>query len=449
MTTSVAIFRPPWCTQFRGAVTTWCVVKKDTRESGRTTGYFRYALAAFTALLVLSLGFALIPRPVPEPAAPPFSEQARAAALAETMRLRAAGQQLAEGSSGARRQAFSRTVTLLTIQARALFLPSDDPSRAAADRPAGAASGSAPASAGAPAAAPATTAPATAAPATAQALVAGLSASGKLRLAHAQTADGGMARLLSSVGTAQLLQAAALAQASGTPAPAMPSAAALPAAPALPSASALPSPTTQAPALSASCQPSAREGATDPAAPSSQAPANSAAAPAASGTEATLPASDASTADALAQVVRTELETVYGYQVALTRLEGPAVQQATDLLSRHEAAVTEAEAHSRLSCAEVPPREPGYTLDATFLNNPTAGLASLEAGTLPVYGDLVALSEGATRQWAIASLVAAAQRTVRWGSDPGPVPGLVLDTSQLPALPETAVPSPAGTALPG
>jgi len=424
-------------------------VKKDTRESGRTTGYFRYALAAFTALLVLSLGFALIPRPVPEPAAPPFSEQARAAALAETMRLRAAGQQLAEGSSGARRQAFSRTVTLLTIQARALFLPSDDPSRAAADRPAGAASGSAPASAGAPAAAPATTAPATAAPATAQALVAGLSASGKLRLAHAQTADGGMARLLSSVGTAQLLQAAALAQASGTPAPAMPSAAALPAAPALPSASALTSPTTQAPAPSASCQPSAREGATDPAAPSSQAPANSAAAPAASGTEATLPASDASTADALAQVVRTELETVYGYQVALTRLEGPAVQQATDLLSRHEAAVTEAEAHSRLSCAEVPPREPGYTLDATFLNNPTAGLASLEAGTLPVYGDLVALSEGATRQWAIASLVAAAQRTVRWGSDPGPVPGLVLDTSQLPALPETAAPSPAGTALPG
>ncbi|MFJ5694223.1 ferritin-like domain-containing protein [Arthrobacter sp. NPDC093125] len=430
-------------------------MKKDTRESGRTTGYFRYALAAFTALLVLSLGFALIPRPVPEPAAPPFSEQARAAALAETMRLRAAGQQLAEGSSGARRQAFSRTVTLLTIQARALFLPSDDPSRAAADRPAGAASGSAPASAGASAAAPATTAPATAAPATAQALVAGLSASGKLRLAHAQTADGGMARLLSSVGTAQLLQAAALAQASGTPAPAMPSAAALPAAPALPSAtalpsnSALPSASTQAPAPSASCQPSAREGATDPAALSSQAPAASAAAPAASGTESTQPASDASTVDALAQVVRTELETVYGYQVALTRLEGPAVQQATDLLSRHEAAVTEAEARSRLSCAEVPPREPGYTLDATFLNNPTAGLASLEAGTLPVYGDLVALSEGATRQWAIASLVAAAQRTVRWGSDPGPVPGLVLDTSQLPPLPEAAAPSISGTALPG
>ena len=439
MTTSVAIFRPPWCTDFAAAVTTWCVVKKDTRESGRTTGYFRYALAAFTALLVLSLGFALIPRPLPEPAAPPFSEQARASALAETMRLRAASQQLAEGSSGARRQAFSRTVTLLTIQARALLLPSDDPSRAAADRPAASASGSAPVSAGA-SANPATAAPATV-PATAQALVARLSASGKLRLAHAQTADGGMARLLSSVGTAQLLQATVLAQASGTPAPALPTAAA--------PVSAFPSPSTQPPATAASCQPAALNSGTDAAAPSSQAPATSAAAPAASGGESTLPPGDASTADALAQVIRTELETVYGYQVALTRLEGPAVQQAKDLLSRHEAAVTEAETRSRLSCAEVPPREPGYTLDATFLNNPTAGLASLEAGTLPVYGDLVALSEGATRQWAIASLVAGAQRTVRWGSDPGPVPGLVLDTSQLPALPEAAVPSPSGTALPG
>ncbi|WP_457972004.1 DUF4439 domain-containing protein [Arthrobacter sp. D1-17] len=426
-------------------------MKKDTRESGRPIGYFRYALAAFTALLVLSLGFALIPRPVPEPAAPPFSEQARATALAETMHLRAVSQHLAEGSSGARRQAFSRTVTLLTIQARALLLPSDDPSHAPSG-PAGAASGSAPASAGAPSASRST-----AAAATAPALVAGLSASGKLRLAHAQTADGGMARLLSSVGTAQLLQAEALAQVSGIPAPALPPPAVPPAIPAvssasaLPSAPALPSSATQAPAPvpAASCPPAAVDGMTDAdadvAAPSSPAPARSAAAPAAPGAESTQPAGGASTADALTQVVRTELETVYGYQVALTRLNGPAVQQAKDLLVKHEAAVTQAEIRTRLSCAPVPPRQPGYTLDATFLNNPTAGLASLEAGTLPVYGDLVALSEGATRQWAIGSLFAAAQRTVRWGSDPGPVPGLVLDTSQLPPLPETGTPAPSGS----
>ena len=108
----------------------------------------------------------------------------------------------------------------------------------------------------------------------------------------------------------------------------------------------------------------------------------------------------------------------------------------------------EAETHSRLHCARIPPREPGYTLDASFLKNPAAGLASLEAGTLPVYGDLVALSEGPTRKWAIASLLAATQSSIGWGSDPGPVPGLVLDISQLPAVPEAAPSSPADLSSP-
>jgi hypothetical protein len=136
------------------------------------------------------------------------------------------------------------------------------------------------------------------------------------------------------------------------------------------------------------------------------------------------------------------VETVYGYQVALTRLDDQAAsQRARDLLATHEALVDEAEIHTRVHCAPVPPREPGYALDASFLKNPAAGLASLEAGTLPVYGDLVALSDGPTRHWAIASLLGAAQRAVGWGSDPGPVPGLVLDTSQLPPLPETATPT--------
>jgi hypothetical protein len=152
--------------------------------------------------------------------------------------------------------------------------------------------------------------------------------------------------------------------------------------------------------------------------------------------------------DALQRAVRTEVETVYGYQVALTRLAGQATQRAKVLLTSHEARVDEAETHSRLHCAQIPPREPGYTLDASFLKNPAAGLASLEAGTLPVYGDLVALSEGPTRKWAIASLLAATQSSIGWGSDPGPVPGLVLDISQLPAVPEAAPSSPADLSSP-
>jgi hypothetical protein len=252
---------------------------------------------------------------------------------------------------------------------------------------------------------------------TVSALMAGLSASGKQRLTHAETADGGMARLLTAVGTAQLLQAASLAMADGTPVPA----------PSAPPAPPLTADTCPEPAAGGTASGSAQASVAAPAStPSSGSAQSSASAP---GT------GRASLADALNRIVRTEVETVYGYQVALTRLDGHAADQARELLSRHEALVDDAETHSRLHCAQIPPREPGYTLDASFLKNPAAGLASLEAGTLPVYGDLVALSEGTTRQWAISSLLAAAQRSIRWGSDPGPVPGIVLDTAQLPLLP--------------
>jgi hypothetical protein len=379
-------------------VTTWSVVKDDTREKSRPRNYFRYALLTFTVFLVLSLGFALIPREAPEPAVPPFSEQARASALAETMRLRAASRELAADASGAQRQLFSRTVTLLTTQARALVLPADSGPGRAPDSPSpGAATGAATG-----------TASATAAPATVPALVAGLSASGKQRLVQAETADGGMGRLLAAVGSAQLLQARALAQASGMPVPALPAA---------------PAP-----------QRTAADSCPVPASPSASAPAD-AGGPADAGADAAAPG-PASRADALDRVVRTEVETVYGYQVALTRLEGPAAEQASSLLAVHEALVDDAEGYSRVHCAPIPPRDPGYTLGTSFLKKPAAGLASLEAGTLPVYGDLVALSDGATRRWAIASLLTAAQRSIRWGSDPGPVPGIVLDTTLLPALPE-------------
>ena len=72
-------------------MTTWSVVNDDTREK-RWQDHFprrlpRYALLACLALVVVSLGVALMPARPPEPAEPPFSEQARAAALAETLQL--------------------------------------------------------------------------------------------------------------------------------------------------------------------------------------------------------------------------------------------------------------------------------------------------------------------------------------------------------------------------
>ncbi|MDQ0864177.1 ferritin-like domain-containing protein [Arthrobacter globiformis] len=385
----------------------------DNGRKRSPASYLRYGLLALSAFLVLSLGFALIPRESPAPPAPPFSEQARTAALAETLDLKTASQQLAEGSSGARRQLFSHTVTLLTTQARALLLPGGATAGSAAGTSSAA---GAPGTAGP--AATASSGTAQSGTATLPALVAALSKSGKARLVHAEKADGGMARLLAAVGTAQLLQATALAQAAGTPPPVLeaPVAARGNAATACSSAGSSigPSAGSQdgAPSSNGS-QSSQTEDSTD----------------------------NATLAAALNRVVRTEVETVYGYQVALTRLDGSAADQAASLLATHESLIGQAEAYTRVHCVSVPPREPGYTLGTSFLQKPAAGLASLEAGTLPVYGDLVALSEGETRRWAVSSLVAAAQRTMRWGSDPGPVPGIVLDTALLPELPEQAAPS--------
>ncbi|WP_426998806.1 DUF4439 domain-containing protein [Pseudarthrobacter sp. N5] len=356
-------------------------MNKDNRENRRPGHLFRYAILAVIAFLVATLGVALIPREAPAPAEPPFSERARAAALTETMRLRAAGLQLADSVSGAERQHYSQTVTLLTTQARALLVP-DEPPAAGPNKSTPTAS-----------AATGTVPPL---PVSAAGLVAGLSASGSQRIADSQTSDGGVARLLVSIGTAQLLQAELLASVAGLPAPAEPTA----------PPAALPAQTPPSP----SCPPST------PAPPGP------------------------SLATALSVAVKTEVETVYGYQVALTRLSGSAAASAARLLARHETAVGEAESHSRLHCVAIPPREAGYTLAPLFLESPAKGLGSLESGTLPVYGDLVALSSGDTRLWAISNLLNAARRSHLWGADIGPFPGLVLDTAELPELQQGSSP---------
>ena len=194
-------------------MTTWSVVKDDTREK-RWQDHFprslpRYVLMACLALVVVSLGVVLTPARPPEPAEPPFSEQARAAALAETRQLLDAGSQLdaaardgskdssAESaddrSAAAGNPAVERTVTLLTLQAQALLAPGESPADAAS---AASASGGATS----PAASPATSSAAPR-PATAAGLVLALADSGRQRLADAAKADGGMARLLAAVGT--------------------------------------------------------------------------------------------------------------------------------------------------------------------------------------------------------------------------------------------------------
>ncbi len=121
--------------------------------------------------------------------------------------------------------------------------------------------------------------------------------------------------------------------------------------------------------------------------------------------------------------------------MALPRLGGTAAESAAGYLVRHEELLEAAESLSRNHCSPVPLREAGYALDPGFIAAPAVGLGVLENATLPVYGDLVALSDGETRQWAIAALLGAARRAESWGAEAGALPGLAADPALFPSLP--------------
>lgn len=367
--------------------------------------YFRYAVLSLAALLVLSLGFALIPAEPPAPAEPPFTEQARTAALEQTLSLRSTGLALAASggnaaAGGTPAATLDRVVTLLTIQARALLLPAGPASAEA--------SAAATASATATASLPAGAAPASATPppsnppaqVTLAEFATALAASGQQRLKDAETADGGMARLLAASGTAQLLAAEQL----GAPA--------------------APAPQDQA-----------QEGKLSPTGEVTAAGPGSTEAAGASACPATQAAGSISVGAALAAAAEAELEAVYGYQAALTRLSPEGAGPASDFLAQHQELADQAGAYSLMHCGAPSPQPPGYVLDQGFLDAPAAGLARLEAATLPAYGDIVAITDSTTRAWALSALQEAARRAQHWGADANPLPGLVLDEAQLPQLP--------------
>lgn len=364
----------------------------DNQENRPRIGPFRYVVLTLAALLVLSLGFVLIPTDPPAPPPPPFTEQARAAGFEDAIQLRAAGLQLTVGGSGGGADAGSTAaadatvneiVSLLTLHARALLAPGAAP----AASPASAASG--------PASASATPPPAPVL--TASELATALAVSGTERLQDAETADGGMARLLAGAGTAQILAARELAAAAGAP-----------------------DPVTTSPV------------AADPV----EDPGPSAACPATPATpDATPSLRSAGPGAALAAVASAERTAVYAYQAALVRLPAGQAGPASEFLRSHEKLADEAESLARLACAGPPLRQPGYVLAPDFLAAPAPGLAQLEASTLTSYGDVVATTHGTSRVWALAALRAAAARTLHWGGDPGPFPGLLLDEARLPELP--------------
>ncbi|MDQ0028992.1 DUF4439 domain-containing protein [Arthrobacter bambusae] len=358
----------------------------ETVEKARRHGWMKAVLLALLAVLVLGTGAVLVPRDAGSLQAAPSSEIARAEALSSAEALLGSasllegttpgGAPAGEASGG---NGISDTVMLLTRQAQALLPSSTPESNTPAASPSPGATQDRPTRAG---------------------FVSALSSSASRRLADAVNADGGMARLLAAVGTAQLLESTRLAATWGLPAPATPA-----------SESTAPTPPPSCPASTG----------TSTAAPTSgTAPA-----------KADLPA-------ALAAVVSSEQESIYAYQVALTKLDAKASATAATWLGRHQELLRGAEAQGRLHCIATPPLEAGYRLPASFAAKPALALGSMESSSLTAYADLVALSEGQTRQWAIDGLVDAAKRSQAWGAPVGPFAGLAIDNAALPPLPSPA-----------
>ncbi len=327
----------------------------------------------------------LLPRDSGTPPAVSFTETARLTALKDTLLLRESATTLAESAApAAGRQALGNAVTLLTTHAQALLDPHGATSSAT--------------STATPSGGPATAATA---PSSRGTFVTELAGSGWKRLADARTADGGIARLLAAVGSAQVLRAEKLAAEWQLPLPDQTTVlktkapAATPLAASCPSASPIPEPMS------------------------------------------------ATTDTALAAVVRSQQEAIYVYQVALKRLDETKSAAAAKHLHVHEALLRQAESVTSANCADVPTSEAGYRMPEQLTQDPATFLGSLELASLPRFGDLVALSTDETRTWAIDGLLAAARRSTAWGAPLPSLPGLTLDAGELPSLP-TPTPTPTG-----
>ncbi len=323
----------------------------------------------------------LLPRDSGTPPAVSFTETARLTALEDTLLLRESATTLAQSAAPeAERPALGSAVTLLTTHAQALLDPHGATSSAASSAT----------SSATPSGGSATVATAAS---SRGAFVTELAGSGWTRLADARTADGGIARLLAAVGSAQVLQAEKLAAEWQLPLPDQTTVletkapSATPLAASCPSASPTPEPTS------------------------------------------------ATTDTALAAVVRSQQEAIYVYQVALKRLDETKSAAAAKHLHVHEVLLRQAESVTSANCADAPTSEAGYRVPEQLTHDPATFLGSLELASLPRFGDLVALSTDETRIWALEGLLSAARRSTAWGAPLPPLPGLTLDAGELPSLP--------------
>ena len=351
----------------------------DTRRSGfrgtlrtlaRRTLRTVALLLAFT--LVVALGLNLDGPPADGPPPLSFTEEAQLGAESRAADLAAAATALSvavssggaasdgASSGGAESElsgTYAETAGILQEQADALWHPvlSDPPVT------------SAPTAAGLsePTVAAESTAAPTPAP-TPAGFVADLFSSAQQNLNAAVTAEPGIARLLASVGASQRRQALALADLQGLKSP--------PPGP-LPSVAAGPSPTCPAPIPR-----NGTAGGSTPRAGTSP--------------------EDHPEADLLGEAVAAEHRSAYAYEVAAARGAEPST--LVEFAAEHASAAWAGETLLRtITCPQPGPQAPAFALDAAFFDDPEATLAALNTELMTMYVDMVGLTDGPARRWAV------------------------------------------------
>lgn len=102
----------------------------------------------------------------------------------------------------------------------------------------------------------------------------------------------------------------------------------------------------------------------------------------------------------LSMAVSAEHQAAYAYEVAAARI--PDGAHLTDRAEQHAAAAVAGESVLQgLVCTQLPTQIPAFALDAGFPDDPAGILDQLNAELVGMYADLVGLTDGPARLWAI------------------------------------------------
>nr|WP_239536955.1 DUF4439 domain-containing protein [Arthrobacter roseus] len=128
---------------------------------------------------------------------------------------------------------------------------------------------------------------------------------------------------------------------------------------------------------------------------------------------------------------RAEHLATYAYEVAAGRLGAPAFE---DKIALHRAATDQLAEFLKALCDETPPTVEAYALDPGYFTDPASSLDTMESQIIVAYADLISLSNGAVRHWAISRLKSATLAQRHPGTAPDPTPGIEGHASPGPPL---------------